>query len=62
MVTSSLIVIGLLWAIVKVGGLLIKVVKGEGKRRESKKGNDEKDKSDRFGGGSGGGGGSSRGF
>ena len=53
--------IGLLWAVVKVGGILLKVLKGEGKgRKGSKKGNN--DSSDKFGGGSGGGGGSSRGF
>jgi uncharacterized membrane protein YgcG len=61
MITSGLILIGLLWAVVKVGGILLKVLKGEGKgRKGSKKGNN--DSSDKFGGGSGGGGGSSRGF
>ena len=58
MITSGLIFLGLLWAVVKVGGILLKVVKGEGKG--SKKEN--KDGSGKFGGGSGGGGGSSRGF
>ena len=61
MITSGLIFLGLLWAVVKVGGILLKVVKGEGKgRRDSKK--EDKDRSGKFGGGSGGGGGSSREF